>query len=431
MITQARQQHNDQYLLLMFMISILFQLHHVNSEWIRETVPVHPYANSYFTIPGYYNDRVYLLGGNIQTRQLISFNTLSPEYTDHGAVINIGLYSEGQNYVQKGNILYIAMGDTPALFKFDMANIGLGLQSLGLINGGTGVIAHFGCLAHINNYLIFTYDADVYIYNIDTVTWTNPTNTPSIITARIRHTCQVSDQQYLYIIGGHGWSGPTKSTVEKLYVGDIPNINSYSWSTLTNSLSIDSRDLKSVIHNNIIYIVHGWSTITGYSGKEVMNLIDTSNDNIYDGESMAAQVAYPGLVIAGNYIYAFVGYNVNGEQQSYQYYALPTETLYTDSPSRFPTESPIHPVCTVEELDWDALITDGVSQTSLSLPSILSSWDAATLQFSIDITLDYITRSKYTFVDQYDNDRGITYVIDTEPFLSDGRLLSNPNNCEN
>eukprot|EP01084_Bolivina_argentea_P109704 196063_1 len=114
--------------------------------------------------------------------------------------------------------------------------------------------------------------------------------------------------------------------------------------------------------------------------------------------------------------------------------ATPTDAstkIPTGNPSTAPTESPTYKTCTPQHLDWNILNTGDPSESSqVSLPIVSSSWDAETLQLDIGITLDYITRSKYTFLDQYDNDRGITYVIDTQPFLSDGRLLSSPNNCE-
>ena len=91
-------------------------------------------------------------------------------------------------------------------------------------------------------------------------------------------------------------------------------------------------------------------------------------------------------------------------------------------------DAPTYEICNnLTEINWN-LLSNG-QQTITS--SITSSCIENNLKLSINIILDYITRSKYTFIQQYDTDRGITYVIDTKPFLSDGRLISNANNCEN
>ena len=184
-----------------------------------------------------------------------------------------------------------------------------------------------GCLTTIDNYLIWT-DNSVEIYDLTQSTWitTSVGGSPSIDSG-----CEISDEKYLYTIGG--------SLVAKLYVGDIANINNYNWITLSGSLSVSRYHAHSVIYNDKIYFMGGY---TGSGSTDAVDVIDTNTDQIYTISPLADTLFYGSPVIISNRIYMFGGYywppsGTSRVLSSYQYYDLPNEQIETTSS---PTSNP-------------------------------------------------------------------------------------------
>eukprot|EP01084_Bolivina_argentea_P171456 297041_1 len=414
---------------LMFtFIQIAFQIS--NGQWTLETSPPLPAPN--FRIPIGYNPNtnlVWMVGGPNGANKIVSFNTLTSSYTDYGSISPAIHAPYGKMYTQINNILYFVAGvpvQSYTLYKLDLTN---SVPSAQFVSGIPVDWVNYGCIAGGDNY-IFVMVGVFAIYNINTNTWTNGPSS----TIGSANMAEVTAGGYLYVIGGSA----SQSSIEKIYVGDISNIFNYNWVQI-GSLSSVKRYATSVIYNQYVYVIGGSAVADGSLYYDTVDVIDTSSDTVGLSDSVYEPITDVAPVIVDQRIYAFGGSTAAGLQSYYQYYDIgvtgdPTSApsnIPTDSPSRTPTDSPTYKTCDPDELDWDTLNTYGLTQTQLSDPIITSSWDAETLELNVEIVLEYITRSKYTFVDQYDSDRGITYVIDTEPFLSDGRLLSNPNNCEN
>eukprot|EP01084_Bolivina_argentea_P161024 280338_1 len=382
-----------------------------NAQWNLVTSPQIPNSNRARAV-GYDAETqlVWLLGGGDSHNQVLSFNVSSKNYMQYADFPFGGYHTAGQNYVQKDNSLWVVMGawwystTGSQLYRYDMSTmVTQELSSLPTTGGERG------CFTYIDNHLILLLSSELWTYDINLDTWV--IIYPSTSISRIAHACQISSANYLYVVGG---VGTNRDMVYKLYVGDIMNINNYGWIQLNGRISATREIGFSVIHNDLIYYIGGrdqWSRI--------VDIIDTTNDDIYTGTGLLYEaIKEHSSVVIEDTIYIFGGLNEDWNRQTYyQYYQIPIQ-LASIKPSQTPTESPIHKICTPQELDWNKLNAE--DSLHLSSPIISSSWDETRLELNIDITLDYITRSKYTFIDQYDNDRGITYVIDTQPFLSDG-----------
>eukprot|EP01084_Bolivina_argentea_P010481 19516_1 len=305
-------------------------VYHVNAaNWTLQTSPPIPTVDMRRVI-GYdsKNQIVWLLGGYYNKRKIISFNILNTTYTEYAVDLTNDIESLGQNYAQKDNILYIAMSNT--LYQYNMSNTVSNLESLSTIPRAN---SQYGCLAVIDNYLVLT--ADVYVYNIITSTWTKPPNTPSMIAWRYWHSCQVSSDKYLYLIGGYD-NGPNHlNSIEKLYVGDIPNILTYKWTLLVDTLSIGRMWAPSVIFNDYIYFIGGLAHTNGGGREDVVDIIDTINDNVFSmQEPLYEPIYWSAAAMVAETIYVFGG-DASTKRTYYQYYTLPI--------SRAPTQVTLSP----------------------------------------------------------------------------------------
>eukprot|EP01084_Bolivina_argentea_P208949 356048_1 len=368
----------------------------VNAQWNLVTSPPIPNSN-FATAVGYdsQSQLVWLVGGNPNFNQLLSFDVSSKTFVEHADIPFGGYHSNGQSYVQKDNSLYMVMGGWwynttgSQLYKHDMTT--MVTQELHYFPMHHG---ERGCLTYIDNYLILVHESTVWTYDINLDSWV--TIYPATTISRNAHSCQISKEKYLYVIGGG--SGATTDIVYKLYVGDIMNINNHGWIPLNDRISSPRMNGNCVINNDLIYYVGGRA-----GSSNAIDIIDTTNDEISTGTGILYEaISESGVISVADTIYVFGGRTAGNVAATYhQYYQIPVNPL--DSPAQTPTESPTYKVCTPQILDWNTLNTAG--STQISAPIITSSWGAETLQFDIDITLDYKTRSKYTFMDQYDNDR--------------------------
>ena len=189
---------------ILIIISIIScNIYHVDGTWNLVTSPPLP-NEDFWRMPAYDPEAniVWLLGGWLDQERMIPFNPAKSTCTDYGSILSDNIYTRGQGYVQKGNILYMA--DYNGLYYFDLSSP-MNVQPLGAwptnfeLSGISG-----GCLANIDNYLIMTRRGDVYIYDIGINNWSIiPPNTPTMVQSRSLVACQVSSDKYLYVIGGN------------------------------------------------------------------------------------------------------------------------------------------------------------------------------------------------------------------------------------
>eukprot|EP01084_Bolivina_argentea_P171458 297051_1 len=344
-------------------------------------------------------------------------------------------------FTQIGNFLYfLDLSSAPySMHIYDLSTTQLSANSIPNAPSATNSRA---CLANDESFIYATggHYSNTFTYlDLTTEIWHQGQN---LNMQRETGGCEVAPNGKLYAIAGYN----TGSSIDTI---PTANVALDSWTLLSTTFPSPglSNNIGTVIYGDYIYI---GGAFNGANALPIdrMFIIDTSTDTIILSDDKLAYLTWGASPIILNHEFYLFG-NRQDSTGKWQKYTLDTpdpttcsvgvtgdptsapSNIPTDSPSRTPTDSPTYKTCDPDELDWDTLNTYGLTQTQLSDPIITSSWDAETLELNVEIVLEYITRSKYTFVDQYDSDRGITYVIDTEPFLSDGRLLSNPNNCEN
>eukprot|EP01084_Bolivina_argentea_P048668 89631_1 len=276
--------------------------------------------------------------------------------------------------LQFGNILYYTTvtGDQLELVTFDLSTNQMIINSIpnfrpayqGVHNAAN--IPNNGCRRADENYIYIVggyYSNSFTLFDVSANEWYDG---PTMNAQRYDGSCAVAPNGKLYGIGG--WSGGGETTVETI---STTNVLSNSWVYIGDQFPQHTWGINAVVYDTDIYVMGGADTNDG-SPKDLVYIIDTTTDTI---SLSPDRLAFPNYgaseIVFDNAIYLFGGYSgANGQWQMLRVAPSLITTEYIET-TPAPTESPIHPVCTVEELDWDALITDGVSQTSLSLPSIL------------------------------------------------------------
>ena len=107
-----------------------------------------------------------------QYSSLISFNVSiwndTNPFVDHGYPLSYSFTTYGQSYVQVGDIVY-AVGETGApIYAYDILT-----QNVNPItsNASTVELSRSGCLASIEDWIIYTYSTNTYILTISTQLW--------------------------------------------------------------------------------------------------------------------------------------------------------------------------------------------------------------------------------------------------------------------
>ena len=276
-------------------------------------------ANSNMAI-GFDNttQKVFLLGGQNNEQALYSVQLIDPPVPyDYGTnVTSFKIWVSGQAYTQIGNLLYCFEKDTSRFLQFDLFSQVYALYP----TQPPGTFSHYGCLADIDDYIIFTGFTSTWILNLSNQNWIT-SNTPIINEYnRHSHACVVEPTSgYLYIIGGSN-TGPLR-TIEKLYVGDMANYNLYEFSTLNQTLSSSmSQQTRAVLFATDIYVIGGGGF--GTSSTKNIDVIDTTMDSVsvfgqlHDGIEAAAPI------LVGKRVYVFGGSATGGPVDYWQYFDM-------------------------------------------------------------------------------------------------------------
>eukprot|EP01083_Nonionella_stella_P158621 516494_1 len=175
--------------------------------------------------------------------------------------------------------------------------------------------------------------SEVSIYDIVQNTLSNAPNMNSV---RSSHTCIVVND-YLYAIGGDAGTKSSDS-IERIYLGNIPNIASQTWSILASTISAGKNLIECVAINNYIYILGGRLTCCTPEYSPMVDRLDTDTLSVDQDTSLPTGVAGICAGIVDNRMYTVFERSVYWSSIS-----LPTAAPTKDPstiPSMFPTAVP-------------------------------------------------------------------------------------------
>eukprot|EP01083_Nonionella_stella_P157187 510025_1 len=296
------------------------------------------------------SDIVWLVGGSgANNRQLISFDPNYRNFTDYGqSYLNGDIAGAGQYYSQINNILWMINQEGTSFDIFDITSASFERNYSSIVFPQKA--RSTACLASINiddGYLTVNggqntdgyYLNTVQILNLSSNEWLSNDGVPTMNIARGWHSCIVHHKQ-MYVIGGYDYfSGPTyKSSIERLDVSDLSNIQSKTWVQIGDLLK-SMWGHRAIMHGHSILVFGGRSR---YSYNNQINVIDTTTGNVISGGYMGHAAAFMSPIILQQRIFVFGG---QGESvlNYWQYNSLhtisPTMSRLTDVPTAAPTGS--------------------------------------------------------------------------------------------
>eukprot|EP01083_Nonionella_stella_P034566 94596_1 len=89
------------------------------SEWIESDASLLPYPDSRMAV-GIYNKSIYLLGGDVNERQLTEFLISDETFINHGAPLGSDVAGYAQTYTQINHTLYLKDMDSTGISTYDM-----------------------------------------------------------------------------------------------------------------------------------------------------------------------------------------------------------------------------------------------------------------------------------------------------------------------
>jgi len=284
------------------------------------------------------NSTAWILNGEPDNMLLLSFSLATSTITTHDANTLsrfAGISSAGSRYAQHEQHLYAIQGanQTIAVFNLNDPSQDTVTSSIPITSEGSCLTATASSLFVMGGIGLRT----LYTLNLTSLHWTSG---PSMIHARYDLSCEANrDQSALYAIGGIGDNASYLDSVEML------NVETLTWSLLADTLYRASASHSSVLHNDDIL------TMGGYSGLRLlsqMNIIDTLHNTIsMSGSLDVALTSGAAMVdVAHNVAYLFGGTDQNGDLNSWRFLPLPastasmTSTAPTNEPSYAPTTEP-------------------------------------------------------------------------------------------
>ena len=262
-------------------------------------------------------------------RSLLSFNLSiwneQNSFIDHGNnSLSTGVGPFGQAYVQTKAVIYIIGGiyGPDDLYSFDISTRYINKT---VTNLPTKSLMSIGCLASIEDWIIYTCWNDTYFLNTSNLLWRFAA-TPVMLGRRSYHSCMVeSDEGYLYVIGGLAFNDRRDTdSIEKLYVKDIPNIYQYNFTILKSTLTSVKISTKAILYKTDIYVVGG------YPESDCIDVIDTRTDSVKLWGRLYEGIYYISPIIVADRMYVFGGW-ANGSAVDYWQYFNMTNTSITGS----------------------------------------------------------------------------------------------------
>ena len=190
-------------------------------------------TKNYAMAVGYYNDRIYLIGGSngypdYNGKAVMIFDPTTKQFTNYFAdLLPYNLRAFSNWYTQRDNLLYMSGDYAGFIHIFDLSNNQFtGNWTKAPING-----QRFACIAGDDDYLYYlggetpsTFNDKVQILNLNTAVWANG---PSMKSPRGYFACAASPNNRVYAIGGYTDSSfQILDTIEYI---STTNIQSNEW----------------------------------------------------------------------------------------------------------------------------------------------------------------------------------------------------------
>ena len=263
------------------------------------------------------NNLIWLIGGwNLEGRSLISFNLSiwnnTNAFLDYGYSLSYPVTSNSQSYVQTEAVVFVVEYPGNKLLAYDMLTENVTLVNT---NPSSVEIAIDACLALIEDWIIYVYLNHTYILTMSNQSWKLSGN-PIMSERRRGHACIVEpDGGYLYVIGGFVLETGLMDSILKLYVKDITNIQEYSFTTLTNTLSRRTSNMAAALYKTDIYVAGGlW--------RDQIDVIDTKTDSVMLWGRLCEELPYASTIVVGDRLYIFGGGNSLDASGHWQYFDL-------------------------------------------------------------------------------------------------------------
>eukprot|EP01083_Nonionella_stella_P303856 1053357_1 len=255
-------------------------------------------------------DLIWLIGGQDNPQQLISFNpnglnSSTPFAYDSTNVLSQPISVVGKRFAQIGDIVYlIDLSQTVSTFNVLSQTFTYNYDDITIPTS----VRSAGCSTHFNHYLVITGGQN--------------------------------DKRRL--TSGYG-EGMLTNTVSKLYIGDMDHNDQYNWTALQDTLRAPVRGCRAVMYKDDIFVIGGTDHF-----NVIVNNVDRilSNDTIIPQTDLPYPIAYTSSIAVDNTLFVFGGQIVyNGKVTSSICYAVLSETAPPTSypsigPSEYPTVGP-------------------------------------------------------------------------------------------
>eukprot|EP01084_Bolivina_argentea_P207668 354275_1 len=338
------------------------------TTWTKITNPSMPVAEATLFIAYEAEaDRIWLVGGgnaNVKggDNKIWSYNVATNNFSDYGELsITLGVINS-QCSVQWGSSIYFVTDGFLNQFLFNTAQVGTFNSSLIYPREAPCVAALFpdyifttgGIIISNTDTESISGDDSKYfqIYNHSTSHWTTG---PNMLYSRSTHACIVHNN-WLYVFGGMAVfkylntidSYASRTHSEKIYVGDVNNIASESWTQIDYLSGSNEFYQRAVVHDlyNQIYLIGGRDTYDGFTASKKVQVYDIPSDTIEIVSSVKLNYgrSSTAAIIQNDVLYAFggAGTYTTSFTKSWEYSNLLTLSP-TTSPTKFPTKAPTLP----------------------------------------------------------------------------------------
>eukprot|EP01083_Nonionella_stella_P106061 305539_1 len=307
-----------------------------------------PNGGRYGMAAGFFNESVFLIGGRTASNsngftEVIKYNMNSDAYTAHGTIThNIRIVS--QSYTQIDSMIYMYSSSTDDIVSYDMASSTYDAQYVLKAN----VALDDPCMTNLNSEFLFllggsispNYQSGFHIFDLNTKQWIN--DGPDMLEPRVYFSCD-THRDHLYVMGG-GNAVEALDTVIVIDIRNVSTINHQNWSALDDTLSAKKNQLHSVVFEDDIYVIGGWSTGATATPYGHIDVIDTITNTIHIDSTLMTAAYGVSPVVAVNTLYVFGGYNpTDRELDSFEYALLSPTPAATRAPSTdtiAPTQAP-------------------------------------------------------------------------------------------
>eukprot|EP01084_Bolivina_argentea_P074439 135047_1 len=303
-------------------------------------------------------DSIWLLGGTNENGSpappsVVKFDVQLQTFVQQPPLpINPWNSADSQSYTQINDLIYMVVETTSSLATYNLRTKEFIPNWDGIVLPSTSY-SSWACLTNIaDKYLIYLggqgndgfWSKETLIYDISAKSWVP--NVPDMNERRSHCPCQVHNN-WLYAIGGRSFCCPNNwlNSVEKLYVGDISNIQNQQWILVTQTLSQAKSHSRSIVSDDSIYIIGGFINVD--TATNVVERIDTTNNDAISVDStvstplMNTAAMNTAAVMARDRIYVFGGYTWDaGSLKFINSWSKSTLLHPTLNPTRTPTTRP-------------------------------------------------------------------------------------------